>query len=138
MSIRRIGLALALGAAVLIPLAASAATPTEQHCILAGHRVTSVKPYQVVERQGRGSSTRLAGAEVFVQAEPGLTAQWLQLTVERHLGQMKGAHMGDCALDLSGVRVQVDSAGAGFAVKLIASSPSQAKEVLRRAELLQH
>ena len=141
MSIRRFTLALALGAVALVPIAASAATaatPTEQHCILLAHRVTSVKPYQVVERQGRGSVTRLAGAEVFVQAEPGLTAQWLQLTVERHLGQMKGTHMGDCALDLSGVRVQVDSAGPGFAVKIIASTPSQAKEVLRRAELLQH
>ena len=71
--------------------------------------------------------TRLAGAEVFVQAEPGLTAQWLQLTVEQHLGRMKGMHMGDCALDLSGVRVQVDSAGPGFAVKIIANSASQAK-----------
>ena len=46
--------------------------------------------------------------------------------------------LGDCALDLSGVRVQVDSAGAGCAVKIIASRPSQAKEVLRRAELLRH
>lgn len=138
MSIRRFALVLALGAVGLVPMAASAATPAEQHCILLSHSVTSVKPYQVVERQGRGSVTRLAGAQVFVRAEPGLTAQWLQLTVERHLAQMKGAHMGDCALDLSGVRVQVDSAGPGFAVKIIASSPSQAKEVLRRAELLQH
>jgi hypothetical protein len=138
MSIRKLIIALTLGATSLMPVVASAAeTPAKEHCILLNHRVTSVKPYEVVQPQGRGSTQRLAGAQVFVQAEPGLTAQWLQLTVERHLAQMQGKHMGDCALDLDGVRVQVDSAGAGFVVKIVAKNPSQAKEVLRRAQLLQ-
>jgi len=142
MSIRKLIIALTLGATSLVPVVASAATPAagtpaKEHCILLQHRVTSVKPYEVVEQHGRGSSTRLAGAQVFVQAEPGLTAQWLQLTTERHLAQMQSMHMSDCALDLDGVRVQVDSAGSGFSVKIVAKNPSQAKEVLHRAELLQ-
>lgn len=137
MSIRKLIVALTLSATSSVPVVAAAETPATEHCILLNHRVTSVKPYRIIERQGRGSTQRLAGAEVFVQAEQGLTAQWLQLTVERHLAQMRGIHMGDCALDLDGVRVHVDSAGSGFAVKLIAKNPSQAKEVLRRAELLQ-
>jgi phosphoserine phosphatase len=138
MSIRKLTVALALGAISLVPIVASAETPMKDDCILREHRVTSVKPYQVLERQGRGSVYRLAGAEVFVRAEPGLTAEWLQLTIERHLAQMQAGHMAGCALDLDGVRVQVDSAGPGFAVKIIAKNPSQAKEVLRRAQLLQH
>jgi hypothetical protein len=137
MSIRKLIIALTLGATSLVPVIASAAeTPVKEHCILLNHRVTSVKPYQVIEHQGRGSTQRLAGAEVFVQAEQGLTAEWFQLSVERHLAQMQGKHMGDCALDLDGVRVHVDSAGSGFAVKIVAKNPTQAKEVLRRAELL--
>jgi hypothetical protein len=134
---RKLAVILTLGATLLVPVFASAAAPAKDPCVLLTHRVTAVTPYQVVERQGRGSSTRLAGAQVFVQAEPGLTAEWLQLTIERHLAQMQDKQMGDCALDLAGVRVQVDSAGPGFAVKILAKSPSQAKEVLRRAELLQ-
>jgi len=137
MSIRKLIVALTLSATSLVPVVASAETAAPEHCILLNHRVTSVKPYQVIERQGRGSTQRLAGAEVFVQAEQGLTAQWLQLTVERHLAQMQSKHIGDCALDIDGVRVHVDSAGSSFAVKIIAKNPRQAKEVLRRAELLQ-
>src|SRR5882724_9708035 len=136
MSIRKLIVALTLGATSLVPVVASAETPVPEHCILLDHRVTSVKPYRVVERQGRASTQRLAGAQVFVQAEPGLTAEWLQLTVERHLAQMQGKHMSECALDLEGVHVVVDSAGSGFVVKIVAQNPQQAKEVLRRAELL--
>jgi hypothetical protein len=136
MSIRKLIVALSLAATSLVPVVASAEPPAPEHCILLNHRVTLVKPLQVVERHGRGSTQRLAGAEVFVQAEQGLTAEWLQLSVERHLLQMQGKHRGDCALDLD-VRVHVDSAGSSFAVKIIAKNPSQAKEVLRRAELLQ-
>jgi hypothetical protein len=135
MSIRNLVFALALGATSLVPVVASAETPAKP-CILMEHRVTAVTPYRVVEYHGRGSVQRLAGAQVFVQAEPGLTAEWLRLTVEQHLAKMQTEHMGDCPLDMSGVRIRVDSAGAGFAVKIIAKDPAQAKEVLRRAELL--
>jgi hypothetical protein len=49
---------------------------------------------------------------------------------------MQSASMADCALEVKGVTVQVDSAGAGFDVKLIARDANQAEEVLRRARLL--
>jgi hypothetical protein len=136
MSIRKFVFALALGAATLMPVVASADTPAKG-CILMEHRVTAVTPYRIVRQHGRSATQELAGAQVLVQAEPGLTAEWLQLTIQRHLATMQTEHMGDCPLDMRGVRVQVDSAGAGFAVKIIAKDPGQAKEVLRRAELLQ-
>lgn len=125
-----------LGAATLLPVAASAEPAQGSHCILLDHKVTSVTPYRVLERSGRGSAERLAGARVNVRAEPGLTAEWLQLTIQQHLAKMEGTTMAGCPLDLDSVRVEVDSAGAGFAVKLIAKNPAQAKEVLHRAQLL--
>jgi len=135
MSIRKFVFALALGATTMMPVIASADTPAKG-CVLMEHRVTAVTPYRIVRQYGRASNQELAGAQVLIQAEPGLTAEWLQLTIQQHLAKMQTEHMGDCPLDMSGVRVQVDSAGAGFAVKIIAKDPAQAKEVLRRAELL--
>ncbi|HWA70734.1 MAG TPA: hypothetical protein VG937_00295 [Polyangiaceae bacterium] len=137
MSVRKFIIAITLAATSLIPVIASAGTRAKDRCVLVGHRVNSVKRYEVVEWRGRSASYRLAGAQVYVQAEPGLTAQWLQLTIERHLAQMRSRHMGDCVLELNGLQVQVDSAGSGFAVRIVAKDPGQAKEVLRRAELLQ-
>ncbi len=138
MFIRKLIIAATIGIGALVPAVGLAATPTKPACALAVHRVTAVKPYRLIEHSGRGSTERLAGAEIFVQAEPGLTAEWLRLTLEQHLAAMKSIPMADCPLDMNDVRVQVDSAGPGFAVKIIANSARQAKEVLRRAELLLH
>ena len=138
MWIRKIAISAVLAAAAVLPGVALAAppAPAPTSCILKDHRVTGVRALHVVERNGRGANQRLAGAEVFVQAEPGLTAEWLQLTIQRHIAQMSTTNMGDCPLDLNDVRVSVASAGPGFAVMLSAKNPVQAKEVLRRAELL--
>jgi hypothetical protein len=105
-------------------------------CVLKQHRVTKVEPLKVTQHYGRGSSERLVGARVFVQAEPGLTAEWLQLSIERHIAGMSGAGMAKCPLRAQDVRVSVTSAGAGFAVEIAGKTAEQAKEILRRAELL--
>lgn len=134
---KKFAAALVLSVATALPsLALAASGPAPSHCILSQHRVTSVKSLNVTERHGRGSSVRLAGAKVLVQAEPGLTAEWLQLTLQRHLSQMGASGMNDCALDMKDVRVSVESAGAGFAVNITGNSAVQAKEILRRAQLL--
>jgi hypothetical protein len=114
-------------------VAFASAEPSRPPCIFNEYRVTSVKPYKVDERIGWGTVQRLAGAQLYVVAEPGLTREWLQLKLERHLLQMRQADMRDCAFDLADVRVEVDSAGGGFWVKLIAKDFQVAKEVLRRA-----
>ena len=50
-----------------------------------------------------------------VQAEPGLTAEWLQLKLARHIAQMRSpAAMPDCAFDVDDVAVRVESGGTGF------------------------
>lgn len=133
---KKVATAALLAAAALpsVAWAAPAATPSP-HCVLKQHRVVKVAALHVTERYGRGSSERLAGAEIFVQAEPGLTAEWLQLTIQRHIAQMAGG-MANCPLDAKDVHVRVSSAGDGFAVQITGKSANQAKEILRRAQLL--
>lgn len=134
---KKIAVALVLSVATALPaLALAAPTNSPAHCILKEHRVTRVEPLRVTERYGRGSGEKLVGAQVFVQAEPGLTAEWLQLTIVRHMAQMAGSGMKNCALDATDVRVSVESAGAGFAVKITGKDATQAKEIWRRAQLL--
>ena len=55
---------------------------------------------------------------------------------EPHLAAMSSKDMRDCPLDVAKLRVQVESGGAGFWVRLIAPHDAAAREVLRRAELL--
>ena len=131
--------AVILAAAALAPAASLAAPAREPPCILRSHHVTSVTPYRIQQHAGRGVTSQLAGAQVFVQAEPGLTPEWLELQLARHIIAMMGPPgMANCALGVKDVSVKVDSAGTGFAVKLIARNASQAEEVLRRAQLLAH
>lgn len=133
----KIAAALLLSVATAVPNLALAAPPgSSAPCIFRQHRVTKVQPLHVTERYGRGSSERLVGAQVFVQAEPGLTAEWLQLSLQRHMARMGSGGMKNCALDPQDVRVSVESAGAGFAVKIAGKDATVAKEILRRAQLL--
>lgn len=138
MSLKKLATVLALSAAIVVPTFALAAPAPHDpaHCILKGHRVVKVQPLNVAERHGRGMVDRLAGATVFVQAERGLTAEWLQLTIQRHILHMAGSSMPNCALSAKELQVSVTSAGNAFAVKLSSTNPEQAKEILRRAQLL--
>jgi len=137
MSIRTFAASIALAAATAVPTVSHAATGAHAPCILDEHHVVSVVPYQVEEHSGKAVYQRVRGAQVFIQAEPGLTAEWLQLNLQSHTAAMQGpAAMPDCAFDLSNVRVEVTSAGSGFWVRLIAPDAKSGEEVLRRAQLL--
>ncbi|WP_394827341.1 hypothetical protein [Pendulispora albinea] len=120
---------------MMIPAASYADTGAQKPCVFHEHRPVSVSPYRIEERVGRTSFRVLRGAEVYVQAEPGLTAEWLRLKMTRHLAE-KHPSMPDCALDVASVRVEVESAGAGFKVRIIAPDTATGEEVLRRARLL--
>jgi hypothetical protein len=138
---RTILAALLVAGATFAPLVSSASesprTATPAPCVLREHHVASVAPYVVEERPIKTTFKRVAGAQLFVQAEPGLTSEWLQTEVTRHIAAMgPGGSMRDCALDVGKVSVQVSSAGAGFLVNVVAADPSKGEEVLRRARLL--
>ena len=135
---RKIATALVLVVATFAPVASFAAAASgPKPCILLDHKVTAVVPYRVDEQRGHATFSRLQGAQVFVQAEPGLTAEWLGLTLTRHLAEMrKSPSMKDCAFTVDEVRVVVEPAATGFWVKFTARDANHAEEVLRRARLL--
>jgi len=132
-----IGLAVAPVAAASAPSKPPSAQP-KQACALKGFTVTAVAPRFEDLQQGRLTTQRLAGATVYVQAEPGLTREWLRLSLERHLLAMQSGHsMKDCPFGAKDIQISVDSAGTGFAVHVSAKDLKTAEEVLRRARLLQ-
>lgn len=108
------------------------------NCSLREHHIVSVKPYHTPERVRKGGgSLRLRGAQLFVEAEPGLTAEWLQLTLERDIARLRQApDTADCVLAVEGVHVRVGSGGNGFYVWIAAGERQKAEEILRRAKLL--
>jgi hypothetical protein len=136
MSVSKFISVVALALAAAVPSIAWAGAETHAVCAFKSHQVTGVRPYKVEERFGRGTIYHLKGAELYIRAEKGLTAQWLQLTLQEHIAQMNASAKDRCALGVKDVQVVVDPAGAGFAVKLIAKDEIQAREVLRRAEAL--
>ena len=131
-------LGLAATPALASPSAAKGPSEQSSHaCALKGFTVTGVAPRFVDQQQGRATVQRLAGATVYVQAQPGLTREWLRLSLERHLTSMQGgAAMKDCPLGAKDIQIAVDSAGTGFAIQVSAKDTKTAEEVLRRARLL--
>ena len=127
---------LALMVAFGVPATSVAKAPEKSSisCAFHAHRVTKVTPYRAPLFVGRGSVLR--GASLFVQAEPGLTAEWLETELRSHLAAMRSKGMRNCPLDIAKISVRIDSGGAGFWVRLIAPDTATAREVLRRAELV--
>ncbi len=87
---------------------------------------------------GRTRTRRTVGARVVLRAVPGLTAEWLQRVLECHLARNASLghdvpEMSYCPLVPNGARVDVHSAGDGFAVDVRAESEEAIAEVVRRA-----
>jgi hypothetical protein len=138
MSPRKLMVTSSLAALLLVPLSAGA-TPTPAHegpCALAGFSVTQVVPYRVEERAGRGTVRRLAGASLFVPAQQGLTPEYLQATLEKHLKAMQTRTMAGCPLDVDSISVKVTSAGNGYWVRIAGKDHKAAKEILARSQHL--
>jgi hypothetical protein len=106
--------------------------------------IRSVSPLQEDVRTGKGTSTRVAGAEVVFRAVPGLTAEWLQRVVDCHLArnsavghEASAAEMPHCPLTIRGAQARVRSVGDGFAVAVRSDDADASKEILKQAEALQ-
>jgi hypothetical protein len=121
----------ALAATLALPLAARA---DSAECELHAFKANRVEPLRVQERVGRAAIERLAGAQVFVPAQKGLTAEWLRARLEQHISGMGSQGMANCPLGVKGVRVSVASGGTGFWVQLQAKDSATAREVLRLAQ----
>src|SRR4051812_25953951 len=101
MSIRKLFTAGTLLMSLTLANVGFAATqPARTACALTQHRVTSIRPHYAARQIGRTTWKEIRGAELYVPAEPGLTAQWLQREVEQHVSMMHGsAAMPGCPLN---------------------------------------
>ena len=138
MSIRNSMLALAFACA-LVPLqtaAAAEAEPHEKSCVLGSFRVSQVAALYTNERSGKGTYQRFGGAQVFLPAQPGLTAEWVSSSLAQHGQRADRTLSYDCPLDVPGAMFAVVSGGTGFWVQISAKDPAAAKEILARAKRL--
>jgi hypothetical protein len=112
---------------------AAADAPSPKTCF-AEHTVIKVVPHHAAVAAGQGTYERLVGARAYVPAKPGLTGEWLHSQLARRSSAPQ--RDSECPLDLPGIDISVRSAGPGFWVSLAARDQDDAKEVLRRTQLL--
>jgi hypothetical protein len=113
---------------------ASASPAPAPRCELGEYSPLKVAPYRTDENFGLGTYTVLKGAELYVPARPGLTAEWLTLTLQRDLAKLQNAADSACRLNVRNVQVSVASAGGGFWVFLSAPDERAAKSLLNWAK----
>jgi hypothetical protein len=89
---------------------------------------SSVTPLYNQEDGGFTAFRQFIGAEVFVPAQPGLTAEWLDRVVTSQIAA------GQCNFGASKVDVEVLSDGGGFSVRLSGHGEKSAAEILRHAQ----
>jgi hypothetical protein len=135
---KKIALLFGLAVSCSVPAVSFALAPTLTSCPLREHHIVSAKPYYTPARVRKGvAGLRLRGVELFVEAEPGLTAEWLQLTLERDIAELRRfGSKADCVLAVESASVRVGSGGNGFHVWITASDVQNAKEIMRRAKQL--
>jgi hypothetical protein len=121
-------------ATVLVAAPGAQADSSANQCFLS-YRPSHVRPYEVersADYERHVVDKVLAGAHVFIPAEPGLTAEWLRSQLDRRAAETSKAS--ECPLDVEGVRVSVQSGGPGFWVTIATDKQESAQEVLRRAQ----
>ena len=116
-----------------LPLAARA---DSGECELRTFKARQVAPLRVQERIGRGTIEKLAGGQVFVPAQKGLSAECLRARVEEHVASVRGQGMAGCPLAVNGIQVAVVSGGTGYWVQLQAKDSQSAEQVLRLAKAI--
>jgi len=114
---------------------AAAGDKTEQ-CVFEKYAPSSVAPFRIDENYGLGTYPRLRGAQLYVPAREGLTAEWLTLSVQRALAEAPSEQA--CQPAVSKVQVSVVSAGGGFWVQLASADDRSAEKLLRWAQSLVH
>ncbi len=97
-----------------------------------GYKVDQVSDLRRQKRIGRATVIQPSGAQVFVRAEPGMSAAYLQRMVNCQMAQGQGAG----PLSVPGVTATVIEQGPHFVVQILAPSLDSAKEVQQRARTL--
>jgi hypothetical protein len=111
--------------------ASASPSPTAKRCLLNDYSMLQIAPYKMDENFGLGGYTVLKGAQMYVAAKPGLTAEWLTLQVQRELAALDSGSDPLCAPTVKNVKVSVTPAGGGFWVFLAAPDVKQAQSLFR-------
>jgi hypothetical protein len=125
-----------LGATALADQTPVAQATQELRGTVMGHRVLSVTPHWVEESNGK-RTRHLTGADVRIDAEPGMTAEYLTVELRRDLSVMSAGHWTlDGVFGVTGSSVEVRSTGDGFVFRITAPDTVHAQEIVRRARQL--
>jgi len=124
---------------------ASAAAAEEAHCskgladeprLFAPDLVTGVSPVMRSYRMGKAEREVLAGVELAIPAQPGLTSEWITRNLICHQAQHLLGHAGESqdAYWLPGTWLEfgVHSRGDLFLVDIYAADPASADAILTR------
>src|SRR5262245_2165294 len=133
MTFRKLLSLFAVGATLAVTGAATAESNAPNACF-DGHKLGPINAYSIDVPLQYDFEKQIAGAQVFVYAEPGLTAEWLHRTLEQRRMSSSNAN---CPQDVSGSSMTVQSSGGpGFWVTISSTDVSSAKQILARAERL--
>lgn len=108
----------------------------ESHPTILGHRILSVSPHWVEEIDGK-RTRHLTGVDIRIEAEPGMTAEYLTVELRRDLTAISTERaITSSVFGVQGSKVAVRSTGDGFVLQITAPDTTSAKEVVRRAQRL--
>ncbi len=97
-----------------------------------GFRIDQVQELKRQKRIGKAVVIQPSGAQLFVRAEPGLSAPYLQRVVDCQVAQGSGSG----PLSVPGVTATVSQQGQHFVVQILAPDLASAKDVQERARTL--
>lgn len=117
--------------AALAGFAATYSSPAaaSSPCVFDKYTPVSVQPYSQDESVGYGTYTFVKGAQLYIRAQPGLTREWLALTLQKALAGDEA-----CNPDVKPVQISVTSAGNGFWVTLVGHDEKQADALIKWAK----
>lgn len=104
-------------------------------CELDRYAPAAVRPHYEdsdAPTDGPALPAELRGAEVFVPARPGLTAEWLWHELRSRPGDAR-----TCATAVAGADIRVASAGPGFVVTIRSGDDATSQQILRLARVVE-
>jgi hypothetical protein len=131
MTKRNMMMASIFAVAVSAAATSASAAPAPKRCLLNGYSMLQVAPLKIDENYGYGGYTVLKGAQMYVAAKPGLTAEWLTLQVQRELASLQAGSDPLCQPTVKNVEVAVAPAGGGFWVFLQAPDAKSGQQLFR-------
>jgi hypothetical protein len=128
-----VGIAFASATTQAEPPAAAPPATAAPTCLFDSYPARAVAPYTVETNLGYGTATELRGAQVFVNAKPGLTAEWLNRETQLWLRNQPINPNDECSPPTRNMMVDVAPGGPGFWVRLAARDEKTGRKVMNWA-----